>query len=93
MIPNERLIALRAKLDRETVLALIQHVGYVIGRNGMFKLRPEERTASSSVGKRGQISDFGSGWSGDILTLLQDYQGLSFPQAFEYVAACLEGSK
>jgi hypothetical protein len=89
MINSNDLDTVKAMLDRETVLALISHLGYSVNRNGMFKLRPEERTSSSSVDRNGKIKDFGSGWRGDIFDLLQDYYGLSFQEAFEYVATCL----
>ncbi len=93
MIAKANLMDLRSRLTRENVLAIIHYIGYRISRNGKFKLRPEERTASASVDRFGRITDFGSGWRGDIFALPQDYHGLSFPEALEYVSTCLGGVK
>ncbi len=91
MFSNERLAATKQMLDRQSVLAIIIFMGYSINRNGKFRLREEERTPSASVDAQGRITDFGSGWRGDIFALLQEYHGLSFPEACEYVAECLGG--
>ncbi len=84
---------LKQSLDRNTVLAILVFIGYDIDRKSMFKLRPEERTGSTSVSRTGYIKDFGSDWGGDIFALLQEYHSLSFPEAVEYVSECLGGSK
>jgi DNA primase len=91
MISAEKLTDIKSRLDRRTVLSLIEHIGYQVNRNGKFKLRQEERTPSSSVDEKGKITDFGSGWRGDIFALLQEYHGLTFPEACEYVEICLGG--
>ncbi len=80
---------IKKHLARKVTIALIEFIGYQINRQGMFKLRLEEKTASASVDRYGKITDFGSGWRGDIFSLLQEYHGLSFPKALEYVAECL----
>lgn len=81
--------ALKQQLDRETVILLLSFMAYEFNRKGMFKLRPEERTASASVDKGGWITDFGSGWRGDIFALLMEYHGMTFPSSVQYVADCL----
>ncbi len=83
----------RQQLNHEVVVSILGFIGYTFNRRGMFKLRPEERTASASVDRFGRITDFGSGWRGDIFALLQEYHGLSFPEALEYVSTCLGGVK
>jgi len=89
MISQHRITDLKLKLNGENVRQIIHYIGYQINRNGKFKLRQEERTASASVDKNGKITDFGSGWRGDIFDLIQEYHELSFPEAFEYVSECL----
>ena len=90
---NTDITTLKPKLDHETVILLLSFMGYEFDRKGMFKLRPEERTGSTSVSRTGYIKDFGSDWGGDIFALLQEYHGLTFPEAIEYVAECLRGAK
>ena len=90
---NTDIATLKQQLDHETVIALLGFMEYEFDRKGMFKLRPEERTASASVDRGGRITDFGSGWRGDIFALLQEYHGLTFPAALEYVSECLGGVK
>ena len=80
---------IKERLDRETVAELLSFIGYEIQRDFKFKLRPDERTASASINTNGQITDFGSGWSGDIVALLHEQQGHSLPSATRFVADCL----
>lgn len=82
---------LKMQLNGIVVRSLLLHLGYKVDRQGKFKLRHEERTASASVRVDGYIKDFGSGWGGDIFSLLQEYHGLTFPEAVEYVELCLGG--
>ena len=79
----------KQQLDRETVILLLIFIGYEFDRKGMFKLRPEEKTNSTSVSRTGYIKDFGSGWGGDIFALLMEYHGMTFPAAVQYVSDCL----
>jgi len=79
-------------LDREYVLAILTFLGYRFNRDQKFMLR-DEKTPSCSIRRDGYIKDFGSGWGGDIFALLQEYHGLTFPEAVEYVSECLGGGK
>lgn len=68
------------------VRAVLESLGYEFTRSGHFKIR-DERTPSSHIDpKNGRIKDFGSGWSGDIFDLLQEYHGMDFKAAVDYVA-------
>ena len=71
-------------LNGDEVIKLMQFLGYEFNREGFTSIRAE-RTPSVRVRKDGLIKDFGSGWSGDIFDLLQQYHGLSFKEAVEYI--------
>ena len=71
-------------LNGDEVIKLMQFLGYEFNREGFTSIRAE-RTPSVRVRKDGLIKDFGSGWNGDIFDLLQQYHGLSFKEAVEYV--------
>jgi DNA primase len=78
-------------LNGAEVVRLMQFLGYEFDKKGFTSIRAE-RTPSVSVRKDGLIKDFGSGWSGDIFDLLQQYQGMSFKEAVEYIAKALNVS-
>jgi len=71
-------------LNGDEVIKLMQFLGYEFNREGFTSIRAE-RTPSVRVRKDGLIKDFGSGWNGDIFDLLQQYHGLSFKDAVEYI--------
>lgn len=81
--------SIKLQLDKEKVIHILSYLGYEFNRNGKFKLRTDENTASASVNKDGNIKDFGSGWYGDIIALLKEYKNLSTVEATKYVADCL----
>ncbi len=78
-------------LNGEEVIRLMQFIGYEFDKRGFTSIRAE-RTPSVSVRKDGLIKDFGSDWRGDIFDLLQEYHGLSFKEAVEYVEKALNVS-
>ncbi len=80
---------IKDSLDRETTESLLSYLGYEIQRDHKFKLRPEERTASASVDRKGNITDFGSGWSGDPVALLHEHHGQTLKDASHYIATAL----
>jgi len=80
---------IKDRLDRETTESLLSFIGYEIQRDRKFKLREEEKTASASVDRKGNITDFGSGWSGDPVALLHEKHGQSLKDATHYIANCL----
>ncbi len=90
MILDDKLNEIRNSLDGETTTHILQHIGYKIYPRNKFKLREDERSASTSVrSKDGLIKDFGSDYSGDIIDLLREYHDMSFEEAVKYVATCL----
>jgi hypothetical protein len=80
---------IKDRLDQETTESLLSFIGYEIQRDHKFKLRPEEKTASASISRTGQITDFGSGWSGDPVALLHEHHGQSLKDATHYAATAL----
>jgi hypothetical protein len=76
---------IRARYEPQIVTDILINLGYEFDRNKKFKLRAEEKTASTSVGKNGLINDFG-GYGGDILKILTDYHAMSFIDAMKYTA-------
>lgn len=53
-------------LTKEQTKFILEELGYSVDRHYKFKMR-DEQTASASIDERGRISDFGSGWRGDIV--------------------------
>jgi len=76
---------IRARYEPQIITDILMNLGYQFDRNKKFKLREEEKTASTSVGKNGLINDFG-GFGGDILKILTDYHAMSFVDAMKYTA-------
>ncbi len=79
---------LKANYTQINVAEMLSFIGYDVNRDFKFKLR-DERTPSASISKSGIISDFGSGWSGDIVSLLHEYKNISLCEATTYVAQLL----
>jgi len=71
---------LKALLNKQVVQFILISLGYEFNRAGQFRLR-DERTPSASIRRDGFIKDFGSGWSGDIFALLQEYHGMTLKEA------------
>lgn len=79
---------IRARYGQEIITDILINLGYDFDKNNKFKLRQEEKTASSCVNKNGLINDFG-GAGGDIIKILTDYHAMSFIDAIKYVADCM----
>ena len=79
---------LKETYTQQNVAQILSFIGYDISRSYKFKLR-EETTPSASISKTGTITDFGSGWSGDLVAVLYDYKGTSLSEATIYVAKLL----
>ena len=76
---------IKAHLDRETVAEILSFIGIDITRDFKFK-----DNTSFSIARNGLIKDFGStGFCGDILDFIMLEKGVSFPEALEFIAACL----
>ncbi len=76
----------KRNLTREEVIRILSYIGYSFNSSGKFKLRAEEKTASAIVDKKSNIHDYGSGWHGDIISVLKEYHGLSTVDATKYVS-------
>ncbi len=76
---------LKQTYTQQNVAEILNFIGYEIDRNFKFKLR-EESTPSTSISKSGLMTDFGSGWSGDIVALLHEYENIPLGQATLYIA-------
>ncbi len=89
MISQYKLEDLRQRLDQQSTAAILEYIGYEIYRNYKFRLREDDRTPSVSIRADGLISDFSGDFRGDVIKLLQEFHGMNFPQAIEYVSECL----
>jgi len=76
---------IKARLDADTVVSILESLGYRVNARRMFKLRPEERTPSASVSPQGYIKDFGGDFGGDVIDLLQEIHGMNLKDALSYV--------
>lgn len=77
---------IKERLTPAAVRQILESLGYEFTRSGQFRIR-DERTPSCAINpKSGRIKDFGSGWSGDLFDLLQEYHGMAFKEAVDYVA-------
>ncbi len=91
MFTQEKLDELRQSLNQETVVMILIYIGYDVNRNYKFKLREGESTASASIRNDSSnplIVDFGGDFKGDIISLLQIHQNMTFEAAVQYVATC-----
>lgn len=79
---------LKANYTQINVAEILSFIGYEVNRDFKFKLR-DEKTPSSSISRNGIIRDFGSGYSGDIVSLLHEYKNISLGEAITYVAQLL----
>lgn len=76
---------IRARYEPQIITDILMNLGYQFNRNKKFKIRPEEKTASASIGKGGIIHDFGEqGY--DILKLLTTHHAMNFIDAMKYTA-------
>ncbi|MDD3468191.1 MAG: hypothetical protein PHE67_13670 [Campylobacterales bacterium] len=66
-------------MREQTASALIS-LGYEINRSWQFKLR-DEQTPSAKINTDGRVHDFGSGFHGDLIDVLQEYHNMDFKTA------------
>jgi len=76
---------IKQHLTKEGLISLLEALGYSINRNGKFSLRDEKTPSTSINPKNLNITDFGSGWSGDIFDLLKTYHTMNDKEAKAYV--------
>ena len=82
---KELRVELKQNYTQQNVAEILSFTGYEIYRSYKFKLR-DENTPSASISKMGTITDFGSGWSGDIVSILHEYKNIPLSEATIYVA-------
>ena len=70
------------KTTRENMASALISLGYEVSRQWQFKLR-DERTPSTKINMDGSVHDFGSGFHGDLIDILQEYQNMDFKSAKE----------
>ena len=75
---------LKTHIDLETMIDIVDTLGFEVNRMHMFSLRDDERTPSAKIYSNG-IYDFGSGYAVDIFGLVMDRLRISFPESLEYV--------
>lgn len=65
---------------REQMASALISLGYEINRSWQFKLR-DEQTPSAKINADGRVHDFGSGFHGDLIDVLQEYHNMDFKTA------------
>lgn len=74
-------------LHKDDTRAILNYMGFAVNSAYKFKMRDTERTASASIDpKNGRISDFGSGWRGDIIAFYKEIYACSDRKAFKEIA-------
>jgi len=83
---DELLYLVKDRIDKDTTISVLDTLGYNINRSGAFKLRSEEKTPSANVNpKNGNIKDFGSDESYDLIDILTQFHGMDFKGAVLYL--------
>ena len=80
---------LKQNYTQQNVAEMLSFIGYDIDRNFKFKLR-DENTPSASISKTGTITDFGSGYSADIVAILNEVKNIPLGEATIYVAKLMD---
>ena len=78
---------IREYLNDTLVSAYLTFLGFEIDSNFKFKMR-DEKTPSASIAHNGYIKDFGSTFSGDLISFLMEVYSLSFIEAWVYFQNC-----
>ncbi len=74
-------------LHKDDTRAILNYLGFAVNKAYKFKMRDDERTPSASIDpKNGRISDFGSGWRGDIIAFYKEINSCSDKEAFIEIA-------
>lgn len=70
-------------LHKDDTRAILNYLGFAVNSAYKFKMRNDERTPSASIDpKNGRISDFGSGWRGDIIAFYKEINSCTDKEAF-----------
>lgn len=81
---NMEVQQIKSLLNQEIIAEILNHNGFEVDRNFKLMLR-DERTPSTSISRDGLIKDFGSGWTGDIFSVLMEFKEMSFPNSIDEV--------
>jgi len=85
----EEKISFVASLSLEKVIFVLNSLGVdVTSHNKNFRLREDDRIPSASIyikNEKVRIHDFGIGFDGDIIDVMQEFFGLSFKDAIDYI--------
>ena len=74
------------KLHKDDTRAILEHLGYPVDKAYKFRMREDERTASASIDpKNGMITDFGSGWRGDVIEFYKVTRNADNKEAFSQI--------
>lgn len=79
-------------LNDGVVSLLLQHLGYEVDSNYKFKMR-EEKTHSASIRFDGFLKDFGSNFSGNVITFMMEVYTLKFIEVWNYLQNCFGMNK
>lgn len=72
-------------LDIDDTMDILEELSYEVDRTRKkFKLREDERTASCKIYPSGYIYDYGSGFKGDIIDVIQERLSINFIEAMKY---------
>lgn len=66
---------------RENMASALISLGYEVNRQWQFALRTEEKTPSAKINVDGRVHDFGSGFHGDLIDVLQEFHQMDFISA------------
>ena len=75
---------------QENTAEILTYIGYEVDSNFKFRLREYEKTASTSISNTGKITDFGNGWSGDVVSIVHEFKNIPLGEATVYVAKLLD---
>ncbi|MFA6195269.1 MAG: toprim domain-containing protein [Sulfurimonas sp.] len=76
-------------MKRENMASALISLGYEVNRQWEFALRTEEKTPSAKINVDGRVHDYGSGFHGDLIDILQEYHRMDFVSAKKEAARLL----
>jgi DNA primase len=66
---------------QEQIASILNSQGFKVYRGFRFSLRLDDNTPSAIINKNGSIHDFGTGWHGDVISVLREFRNMSFQEA------------
>jgi hypothetical protein len=87
---NFTLQRIKDNLTFESVVDVLERCGYEVVGN-KFRLREDERTRSATISyKTLTITDYGSGYYGDVIDVLINYEHMSFKEAMRFISQSID---